>query len=142
MNRQGLMITLLLVIGVLGGCSGDLEWTISADVDDQRETAEGIQINGSVSLGGLYTDQLRIENVTVCALDQSGEWMDRATIGTFTDDRPPTNFTLTVSQQPERIVLGYGEIETDGEGAFQGLKMIEGGANQSFYQDGPRCDGS
>ncbi len=142
MNRQGLMITILLVIGVLGGCSGDLVWSLSVYVDNQTETADGIQINGSVSLGGLYTDHVRIENVTVCALDQSGELMDRVTIGTFTDDRPPANFKLTVFQQPEQIVLGYGDIETEGDEEFVGRTLNDEGSYSPFNQDKSRCNDS
>lgn len=146
MKQSYVVIFAILCLFALAGCmepvGTDLQWRVDADVHEVDETNSGIEVRGTVNLEGMWSDQLKIENVSVCALDQSGDAMDRVSIGTVTDDRPPTNYTLTVPQQPEIIALGYGEIETEGEGEFIGGKLNEEGLYAPFYQDRPRCNSS
>lgn len=116
-------------------------WSMSIYLVDDAQTEDSIDTRFQVALGGSPPEDVLVENVTICALDESGTVVRTVPVGDVSEDRRSINVTMNLDQPPEKVVLGYDRIHTLGaEYSVLSLNRTDEGLYRTFAQDGPQCN--
>lgn len=130
----------LLVPGCLSLLDSNSPWNVAVYAVEENQGENSYNITVKVVLQGQWNDEI-VRDVRVCAENDEGDMIDSVDIGRLSSQRLSANATLRTNYTPDKIVLGYGEIDTDQPTySIIGINLSKDGIYREFRQDGPRCE--
>lgn len=138
MNKNYVIIATGMLI-ILSRCaitdvrSNPVDIAISG-VEEQYLDGE-IQISGTLEVLDNYEKPILIEDVRIRFIAKDSSTIKTESLGTINDTSFSKGFSLQLDQRPRKIVIGYGQIQTEADPDFHGLIRNETGDWVHFDQE-------